>query len=92
MLIRLFPKNAITIARIAVNNKGIGIGSKIIEAMINYSKKNKLEAIYIESILSIEMINLALKYNFKPVKSNIFIYDDNMFGNYKLDINTRKEV
>lgn len=39
MLIRLFPQDAVTIARMSVCNKGVGVGSKVIEKMIEYAKK-----------------------------------------------------
>ena len=86
MLIRFFPKDSITIARMSVNHTRKGIGSKILDYIIKYAKDNQLKNIYIESILSKEMISLAKKYKFTPVKSLSYEMHDDIYGTYGLSL------
>ena len=59
-----------TIARIAVNHKGIGVATNLINQIEKIAKENGAKFLVIESILTDEMLNLADKLGFESDSYN----------------------
>ena len=56
--------SSITLARILINHKHKGTATKIIKFLENYAKDNHAKKVVIESILSKEMLNLAINLGY----------------------------
>lgn len=67
---------SITLARISLNHRHNGTGTKIIQWLEAYAKETHAERIIIESVLTRPMAELSLKLGYIP--ENI----DTMFTNY----------
>lgn len=61
-----------TIARIAVNHKRIGVATNLINQIEKIAKENGAKFLVIESILTDEMLNLADKLGFKSDSYNTY--------------------
>lgn len=65
LMIRLFPRNQLTVARIGVDKEHRGTGTAIINFLENYCREKGLEKLIIEQVCSKEMYNLCNKLGFK---------------------------
>jgi hypothetical protein len=69
----------LTLSDIEINKKGIGTGTYIVKALIEYARSNRYKSIVIESTSSKEMCGIAIKLGFIPQygfwKENVFLGD-----------------
>lgn len=78
LMIRDNSKNilsTIVLARISLNNKHCGTGTKIIKWLEEYAKTHNAKRVIIESILTEPMRTLALKLDYKECKYSPGTYE-----------------
>lgn len=82
--------NSLIISRLQLQNKHNGIGTEILNMLIDYCNDKKITSIIAESVLTKPMINFCTKHGFKPVKFQTYVLDNEIYGNYKLDLQKEK--
>lgn len=88
LYLKTTPNKDLVISRIALANQRIGTGTKILEYLKSFARKNGFTSIVIESTMTPAMNHFALKHGFAPVKHQGFVSDEDheFYGNYKWDI------
>ena len=75
--------NTITIAKIALKNKKVGIGTRILQWIEDFAKQNNYNTIIIESTTTHEINQFAIKHGFKPIQHQGMYYEGEFFGNWE---------
>lgn len=74
----------ITIARVQFKHTRIGMGTALIELLKEYAKVNDYSYLVLESVLTEEGHQFALKQGFQKELTGFPELDEKIYGNYKL--------
>lgn len=87
LMLRLnYNVKTLVIARILVRSQHRGVGTKVLNWLKDYAKRNNYEFIMIESTTTPEINRFAEKYGFKVIEEQCFSYCGEKYGNYLLKL------
>ncbi|PLS18883.1 hypothetical protein CVD28_00335 [Bacillus sp. M6-12] len=81
----------VSIHHMSFKNERKGLGTAVLEELIQYLAKNNKRKLFVENVTTRAMVEFCKKNGFKPVERQVYIKDDGcLYGNYQLTIETEE--